>query len=156
MFFSESVRNKTNEIDLQTNRKGFHVPLARISVPQHLPAAKIRALADAVHEGLVSTCNVPPRDRFQLISGFSEDQMMIDPHFPDVARTADASIIEILFLEGRSTAQRAALFQHIANGAMAAGFQGDDIMVTLTENAATDWSLGFGRSYGTSHTPKEF
>ncbi len=129
------------------------MPLARISVPQNLPASRVRALADAVHDGLVSTCEVPQKDRFQLISRFGEDEMLIDPHFPDVARTADASIIEILFLEGRSIAQRAALFQHIAKDAIAAGFQGDDIMITLMENSATDWSLGFGRSYGDRHEP---
>lgn len=130
------------------------MPLARISVPLHLSAAKTRGLADAVHDGLVTTCNVPLADRFQLISRFGEDQMLIDPHFPDVKRTEEASIVEILFLEGRTTAQRAALFQHIAAAAVVAGFQGDDIMIVLTENAPTDWSLGYGRSYGDSHTPE--
>lgn len=130
------------------------MPLARISVPKGLPAPKVRGLADAVHDGLVTTCNVPVKDRFQLISSFGEDQMLIDPHFPDVNRTVEASIVEILFLEGRTIAQRAALFQHISTAAVAAGFQGDDIMIVLTENAPTDWSLGFGRSYGDSHTPE--
>lgn len=127
------------------------MPLARISVPVHLPVSKTRGLADAVHDGLVTTCNVPLADRFQLISRFGEEEMLIDPHFPDVIRTAEASIVDILFLEGRTNSQKAALFQHIATGAIAAGFQGDDIMIVLMENALTDWSLGYGRSYGDSH-----
>ena len=130
------------------------MPLARFSVPATLSTVKTRALTNAVHDGLVATCNVPPKDRFQLISTFETDKMIIDPHFPDVNRTPEASIIEILFLEGRSVEQKAALFRHIAAAAATAGFVGDDIMITLTENAVTDWSLGHGRSYGQDHQPE--
>lgn len=124
------------------------VPLTRISIPACLPPHKARALADAVHEGLVETCNVPSRDRFQLISTYPPDMMLIDPTFPDVRRTPEASIVEILFLEGRTIEQKTRLFRRIADRAMQAGFAGDDIMVTLTENKPTDWSAGNGRSYG--------
>lgn len=127
------------------------MPLARLSVPAALPAAKTRSLLDAIHEALVETCNVPPKDRFQLVTRFDTDAMIIDPTFPDLNRTPEAVIIEILFLEGRTLAQKAALFEQIAKRAMQAGYAGDDIMVTLTENAPTDWSLGYGRSYGKSH-----
>lgn len=44
------------------------MPLARIAVPASLSPAKVSALADAVHFGLVTTCNVPYKDRFQLVS----------------------------------------------------------------------------------------
>ena len=130
------------------------MPLSRISIPAALAPHKARALADAVHEGLVETCNVPPGDRFQLISAFAPEMMLIDPTFPDVRRTAEASIVEILFLEGRTVEQKRRLFRRIAERAMQAGFAGDDIMVTLTENAPTDWSVGYGRSYGDQHEPQ--
>jgi hypothetical protein len=38
---------------------------------------------------------VPANDRFQLVSRFAEQDIIIDPTFPGVARTADASIVEI-------------------------------------------------------------
>lgn len=129
------------------------MPLTRLSVPATLPASKARILLDATHDALVETCNVPPKDRFQLVTRFDADAMIIDPTFPDVSRTPEAVIIEILFLDGRTLAQKAALFRKIAEIAMEAGFAGDDIMVTLTENAPTDWSVGYGRSYGDNHEP---
>ncbi|TXJ09654.1 MAG: hypothetical protein E6Q28_15230, partial [Afipia sp.] len=55
------------------------MPLARISVPAHLPQSQVIALADAVHDALVATCDVPPKDRFQLISRFAQGSMIIDP-----------------------------------------------------------------------------
>jgi hypothetical protein len=47
------------------------MPVTRISIPACLPLQKARALADAVHEGLVETRNVPPKDRFQFISAYA-------------------------------------------------------------------------------------
>ena len=73
--------------------------------------------------------------------------MIIDPSFPDVERTTDASIVEITFLMGRSDEQKRRLYRHIADSAVAAGFVADDIMVALTENAPIDWSLGRGTAY---------
>ena len=128
------------------------MPLARISVPAHLAPAQIRALADAVHEGLVETCGVPPNDRFQFVSAFAPEMMFIDP-IPDVARTPDASIIEILFLEGRKIDQKKNLFRRSADRAVSAGFLGDDVMIVLTENAPVDWSLGRGLAFGDHHAP---
>lgn len=124
------------------------MPLARISVPAHLPREQAIALADAVHEALVATCGVPPKDRFQLISRFAEGTMIVDPTFPDVVRTADASIVEITFLAGRDDEKKQRLYRSIMDKATAAGFKADDIMVALTENRPIDWSLGRGLAYG--------
>ncbi|MBR0716090.1 tautomerase family protein [Bradyrhizobium liaoningense] len=79
--------------------------------------------------------------------------MLIDPAFPNVTRTAEASIVEILFLEGRSIDQKKRLFRSIAERAVSAGFSGDDIMIALTENAPVDWSLGRGLAFGDHHEP---
>ena len=129
------------------------MPLARISVPTQLPIERVHALADAVHEGLVETCGVPLKDRFQLVSRYAPDLMLIDPTFPNVTRTAEASIVEILFLEGRTTDQKKHLFRSIAERAVRAGFSGDDIMIVLAENAPVDWSLGRGHAFDDQHEP---
>ena len=129
------------------------MPLSRISVPSLLSPAKVRALADAVHHGLVTTCDVPDKNRFQLVSCYPSGSMILDPTFPDVRRSAEACVIEILFLEGRTTEQKSRLFQTIAARARDAGFSSDDIMIALVENAPTDWSLGRGLSFGKDHRP---
>ena len=94
------------------------MPLVRISIPAHLTAEKARALADAV-----------------------------DPTFPDVERSADASIVEITLLTGRNDDRKRSLYRAIAAGAVAAGFRSDDVMVALIENGPIDWSLGRGEAY---------
>jgi len=123
------------------------MPLTKISVPHHLPAQMVLALADAVQDGLVVTCDIPPTDRFQLISRYDPDSMIIDPHFPNANRTENASIIEIILIEGRTINQKAALYGRIVDQAKIAGFAGDDIMIAVIENARFDWSAAHGQSY---------
>jgi len=129
------------------------MPLSRISVPSLLSPAKVRALADAVHHGLVTTCDVPDKNRFQLVSCYPSGSMILDPTFPNVRRTAEACVIEILFLAGRTTEQKSRLFQTIVARALDAGFHGDDLMIALVENAPTDWSLAGGLAFGRDHRP---
>ena len=123
------------------------MPLTRLSVPTHLNARQVRGLADAVHDALVECCGVPQGDRFQLVSRFERDHLILDPTFGDVQRTADACVIEIIFLSGRTDAQKRRLYADLAARAAGIGFAQDDLVVGLVENGAIDWSLGKGRAY---------
>ena len=123
------------------------MPLTRLSVPTHLPPMQVKALADAVQTGLVSTCNVPVDDCFQLITRFDAGDMNLNPTFGGMQRTADASIVDITLLHGRTDDQKRALYRHVGDEAVAAGFKADDIMMALSENAAIDWTLGRGLAF---------
>jgi phenylpyruvate tautomerase PptA (4-oxalocrotonate tautomerase family) len=123
------------------------MPLTRITAPRHLPIVQIKSLAAAVQDGLVMTCNVPPNDLFQVLVRVDKDELILDPSFGGVTRSADACIVEITFLAGRSDDQKRALFAHICSRAVAAGFRADDVMVALIENTRMDWSLGKGIAY---------
>lgn len=79
------------------------MPLTKISAPKHLEFAKVKSLADAVQEGLVRTCNVPPRDLFQLITRFESEEMVLDPTFGGVDRSGDACIAESRSFEDEPT-----------------------------------------------------
>jgi phenylpyruvate tautomerase PptA (4-oxalocrotonate tautomerase family) len=123
------------------------MPLTRISVPAHLSPQHVQALADAVHSGLVTTCYVPHNDRFQLITRFAADMMLLDTTFPHMTRTANACVVEITFLQGRTDDQKRALYRYVVDAAVAAGFVADDIMIALTENSPIDWSMGRGEAF---------
>ena len=120
------------------------MPLVKIHVPARLADAKVHALADAVHAALVATCDVPPADRFQLIQRYGESARSIDPAFPNFARTADATIVEIALRRGRTDDQKRGLYRETVERAATGGWRADDIMITLSENALPDWSFGGG------------
>jgi phenylpyruvate tautomerase PptA (4-oxalocrotonate tautomerase family) len=130
------------------------MPLTKISAPKHLSVSMVKALADALQDGLVQTCNVPANDLFQLITRFEAEEMIIDPHFGGVNRSRDACIAEIVFLAGRTDDQKRALFRHVSEMAVKAGFRPDDVMVALVENTRMDWSLGNGVAYADVHAKK--
>ena len=121
------------------------MPLAKIYAPAQLPTNAVHQLADAVHASLVRHCKVPEADFFQLIHRMEPGSMRIDPHFPNVTRSANACMVEITFLHGRTDDQKRALYRGIVEGAP--DFTPDDIMVALVENSHMDWSLGRGQAY---------
>ena len=123
------------------------MPLTRIAAPKHLTTKMVNALANAAQDALVTTCDVPPKDLFQLISRFEAEEMILDPTFGGVNRSQDACIVEIVFLQGRTDEQKRQLFKHLADKAIAAGVRSDDIMGALIENSRMDWSLGHGVAY---------
>jgi ABC-type xylose transport system substrate-binding protein len=123
------------------------MPLTRITAPRHLGSERIFALASAAQEGLVETCKVPGDDLFQVVQRVEAEDLIMHPTFGGVNRSADACIIEIIFLTGRSDDQKRELFRYIAAKAVAAGMRADDIMVALSENSLMDWSIGQGIAY---------
>lgn len=122
------------------------MPLAKISVPKHLSISQAKALAAAVHDGLVQTCNVPPEELFQIISRIDTDELILDPHYGGVTRTKNACVIEVLLLP-RPDDKKRALFRHVTEQAVKAGFRADDVMIVLVENSLMDWCLGLGVAY---------
>src|SRR4051794_36554776 len=94
------------------NRRFFHATDTNLA-PKHFPYAKVKALAQATLDGLVSTCNVPVGGLFQLITLFESEQMILDQCFGGVERSGDACIVEVTFLRGRTDNQKRKLFQHV-------------------------------------------
>lgn len=73
--------------------------------------------------------------------------MILNPTFGGMARTADASIVDITFLQGRSSDQKRALYRFVTDLAVRAGFEAYDIMIAFTVNAPIDWTLGQERAF---------
>jgi hypothetical protein len=123
------------------------MPLVKMYLPSQVEEVRAKCLATAVHQALVTTCAVPPDDCFQMTFRLAPTAIHFDPHFGGVSRSADASIVEITFLQGRTDTQKRSLYQAIVAGAKAGGWSPDDVMVALVENGRIDWSLGRGEAY---------
>lgn len=123
------------------------MPLARLYVPIHLSDDSVRHLVDAVHTALVTTCDVEEDNHFALVMRLPANSMVIDPHFGNLSRSPDASIVEILFLSGRTDEQKRRLYRSVIEQAQRQGWLPADIMISLTENTPIDWSLGNGIAF---------
>jgi 4-oxalocrotonate tautomerase len=123
------------------------MPLVRISLRQGQTSEFKREVGDAVHQALVETANVPPLDRFQIITEHDADGLIFDPEYLGIARTDGILIIQITLNQGRTVEIKKALFARIADllhGRL--GVRKEDVFVSLVEVARENWSFGNGEA----------
>jgi 4-oxalocrotonate tautomerase len=129
------------------------MPLVRISLAKGRPEAYRRKVGDAIHRALVETINVPPLDRFQLLTEHEPGDIVYDSTYLGIARTSDILIVQITMNVGRTLEQKRALYRRIAaNLAAAVGLRPEDAFVNLVEVAKENWSFGNGVA---SYAPAE-
>jgi phenylpyruvate tautomerase PptA (4-oxalocrotonate tautomerase family) len=121
------------------------MPLVRIDLRAGTPPARRRAIADAVHQALVDTMQVPPDDRFQVVTEHTAADLIVDPQYLGIARGDGFVAIQITLRRGRTVAMKQALYRSLAARlGDAAQVRPQDVFVSLVENELTDWSFGNG------------
>ena len=123
------------------------MPLVQFYLRQGRSPAYLRSMADAVHQALVATANVPADDQFQIIHQLDRDSIIADASYGGVKRSEDVIIIQITLNAGRTLEVKKALYAEIARSLGAAlGVRADDILVSLVQVSKEDWSFGGGRA----------
>jgi 4-oxalocrotonate tautomerase len=121
------------------------MPLVRITLAAGRPAAERRRMADAVHDALVRTANVPADDRFQVVREVPAGDLIWDPSYLGQQRSPQVVFVEITLNAGRTIEVKKALYAAIAEGlGKAANVRPDDVLVNLVEVAKENWSFGGG------------
>jgi len=121
------------------------MPLVRIALAQGRTPEQRRAIADGVHEALVTTANVPADDRFQVVHELAPADLIWDPTYLGQARGPGVVFIQIVLNQGRTVAVKKALYAAIAERlAATAGVRREDVLVNLVEVPKENWSFGGG------------
>src|SRR5580698_8648159 len=120
------------------------MPLVRIDVRKGKDAAYRQKIGHIVYEALVGV-GVPKNDRFQIIAEHDADGFQFDAEYLGIHRTADLVMIQITWNEGRTIAQKQALYKTIADGLQATiGLRREDVLINLIEVRKENWSFGNG------------
>jgi phenylpyruvate tautomerase PptA (4-oxalocrotonate tautomerase family) len=123
------------------------MPLVRISLLEGQPKSQHQKIGDCVHRAMVETINVPPLDRFQLITQHNQADLVFDPNYLNVARTPGLVIIQITLNTGRTVEMKKALYKRIAELLYAeAGIRKEDVLINLVEVPKENWSFGNGEA----------
>jgi len=129
------------------------MPLVRISLVKGKPESYRRKVGDAIHRALVDTIDVPPLDRFQILTEHAPGDIVYDSNYLGIARTSDILIVQITLSVGRTLEQKRALYRRIAANLNAAvGLRPQDAWINLVEVAKENWSFGNGVA---SYAPAE-
>lgn len=121
------------------------MPLVRITLAAGRTPSERRQIADAVHQALVDTANVPADDRFQVVQEVAADGLIYDERYLGQSRSRQVLFIEITLNAGRTVEVKKALYAAIAASlGKAAGVRPDDVLVNLVEVPRENWSFGGG------------
>jgi phenylpyruvate tautomerase PptA (4-oxalocrotonate tautomerase family) len=121
------------------------MPLVRIALRRGTTPEFRRALSDGVHRAMVETINVPPQDKFQIVTEHDETGLVYDASYLGIPRTDAIVIIQITLNAGRTVEMKKALYARIAKLLKEApGISPEDVFVSLVEVPKENWSFGNG------------
>jgi 4-oxalocrotonate tautomerase len=123
------------------------MPLVRIALREGKPPSYLTAIGEAVHRAMVETINVPPDDRFQILTEHPPDGLVYDRRYLGIERTDDILVIQITLNAGRTLEQKRALYRALAEKlARDPGIRKEDLLVNLVEVVKENWSFGNGEA----------
>jgi 4-oxalocrotonate tautomerase len=123
------------------------MPIARIDLPAGKTVEYRRAVGDIVYEAMIAALNVPKDDRFQVIAEHSAADLIIDPNYLGIHRTANAIVIQVTLNEGRTLEVKKAFYKALADGLhLRLGLRREDVMINLVEVKKENWSFGNGEA----------
>ncbi len=123
------------------------MPLVRIDLAASFGQPARQAIADSVHQAMVETVNIPADDRFQVLTAHPSSELIADLHYLGIQRSAALVFVQITLNQGRSVAQKRALYARIAELlATSANVDPANILINLIEVPKENWSFGLGQA----------
>ena len=121
------------------------MPLVRISLrsgksPEYPPGGRRRR-----PRGARRLANVPPLDRFQIVSEHGADGLIYDAEYLGIHRTDDIVIVQVTWNLGRTLETKKLLYARMAELVKEkVGLRPEDLFVNLVEVVKENWSFGNG------------
>lgn len=123
------------------------MPLARIDLPAGKDSHYHRAVGDVVYEAMIRVLNVPKDDRFQIIGEHARGDLVIDPTYLGIQRTANAIVVQVTLNEGRTLEMKKAFYKAVADGLHErVHLRPEDVVINLVEVKKENWSFGNGEA----------
>jgi phenylpyruvate tautomerase PptA (4-oxalocrotonate tautomerase family) len=121
------------------------MPLVRIALRRGNSPAQLAALRHGIYQAMRETFDVPENDRFILVSQHDDAEFDCDPNYLGIARSDGLVIVQITCNQGRTVAQKQALYRSITEKLSAdPGLRPADVFINLVEVTKENWSFGNG------------
>jgi phenylpyruvate tautomerase PptA (4-oxalocrotonate tautomerase family) len=121
------------------------MPLVRIDLIRGKSVEFRKTLGEIVYQAMRDVINVPPNDKFQIITEHAADELNIADNYLGNAYSKDIVLIQITLNAGRPVEMKKAFFKKIADDIYAQlKLRRDDVVINLVEVAKENWSFGGG------------
>jgi len=122
------------------------MPLLRFDVIEGRSEEELKTLLDTAHDAMVEAFDVPERDRYQIVHTHKAHEMVIQDTGLGFERTKDIVLISVTS-KTRTEEKKQRLYQLLAERLQAnCGLAPTDLMISIVENDAADWSFGLGEA----------
>ncbi|MET4655290.1 phenylpyruvate tautomerase PptA (4-oxalocrotonate tautomerase family) [Exiguobacterium sp. PvP048] len=122
------------------------MPLLRFDVIEGRSDEELKLLLDTAHEAMLEAFDVPERDRYQIVHTHKANEMIIEDTRLGLTRSNQVVVISVTS-KTRTEEKKQALYRLLAERLEAVcGLSPADLMVSIVENDAADWSFGLGKA----------
>lgn len=120
------------------------MPLIAVDVVRGRSPEEVRTLLDAVHEAMVGAFGVPETDRYQVLTQHEPGELVLLDTGLGLERTDRVVMIRVTSRE-RTEEAKTDFYARLARLLEErCGVAPSDLMVSIVENGAADWSFGLG------------
>ena len=121
------------------------MPLIHVSMRTGRSAATRSAICQSIHRALHDTFDVPDDNEFIAITEHEAANFRYSESYLGIERSDDIVMIQVTANDTRTSAQKKALFQRMAQLLVDdAGLRAEDVFINLVEVRKENWSLGNG------------
>jgi 4-oxalocrotonate tautomerase len=122
------------------------MPVTRIAIRDGKTSEYKQALMDQIYEAMRDTVAIKDGDRFMAITEHGADAFAYGP-FLGIDRSDDLVQIQIFWAPGKATEEKLAMYGRIVQRlADNPGVRPEDVLISVTETAAENWSFGLGET----------
>jgi 4-oxalocrotonate tautomerase len=123
------------------------MPLVRISLIQGTTPEYRKAIGDGVHRAMIEALQVPPDDKFQVITEHAPGGLVYDPQYLGVPHTDRVVFVQITLSAGRKPTQKRKLYKRMAEILKKSpGLNPSELIINLVEVVWENWSFGNGEA----------
>src|ERR1700753_2805781 len=90
---------------------------------------------------------VPLEERFHIFTEHAPADLVIDPTYLGIDRSADATVIQVTLNEARDADMKSRFYRTLVDGLRErVGLRPEDLVVNLVEGKRENWSFGNGKA----------
>ena len=121
------------------------MPFVRIDLAEGKSAEHRKRIGEIVYTAMTETINVPPDDKFQIITEHPLEEMNFPASYLGISYSHDIVFIQVTLNTGRTLDMKKAFYQRVAGDLHAQlKIRREDVLINLVEVAKENWSFGNG------------
>ncbi|QDH16636.1 tautomerase family protein [Swingsia samuiensis] len=122
------------------------MPLLHFHVYEGRSEQEIKTLLDAAHEAMLEAFQVPPGDRYQIVSEHKPSHMIVEDTGLGIPRTKNVVLLQVFSRPRGEEANQLFYRLLVERLEQKCGISPSDVMISVVENGDAHWSFGLGRA----------